>query len=86
MSRTSVLEKANKQLRAKNAAQVTRIMDLEDRNATLTSLLETLMKPDSYAEEFRLDQMIDEPVKGKDAGKTGRRPVPKKKDLMNQLA
>lgn len=79
MSRTSVLEKANKQLRAKNAAQVTRIMDLEDRNATLTSLLETLMKPDSYAEEFRLDQMIDEPVKGKDAGKTGRRPVPKKR-------
>lgn len=92
-SRASILEKANKQLRVKNAAQVTKIMELEDRNATLTSLLETLMKPDSYAEEFRVDQIGDEHAsdKGKDkhnckdVGKATSRPTTRKNQL-NQSA
>lgn len=83
ISRASILEKANKQLRAKNAAQVTKIMELEDRNATLTSLLETLMKPDSYAEDFRVDQASDEGAKDKDrckeTGKSSHKLATKKK-------
>ena len=79
MSRASVLEKANKQLRVKNATQVTKIMELEDRNATLTSLLETLMKPESYAEEFRLDQTAEDFGKEKDPGKSSWRSTAKKR-------
>lgn len=35
--------------------QLSRIMELEDRNATLTAMLETMMKPDQYQDQFEED-------------------------------
>ncbi|TNJ27249.1 Ankyrin repeat protein 1 [Giardia muris] len=35
--------------------QLSRIMELEDRNATLTAMLETMMKPEQYPDQFEED-------------------------------